>query len=121
MDERRAEARMLCADMVTIRWNDAFGRRHEETALLEDIAPHGACLQVERALPFDTELVLEHPKARMTGTVRYCVYREIGYFVGVHFTPDSEWSRSKFTPQHLLDLEQLVMESVRKASKRGQS
>jgi hypothetical protein len=119
MDERRADARMLCADMVTIRWNDAAGRPHQDTALLEDIAPHGACLQVELALPLNLEITLEHPKAVMRGSVRYCVYREIGYFVGVQFTPDSEWSRSKFTPQHLLDLEQLVIESVRKASKRG--
>src|SRR5438067_2273586 len=79
MDERRADARMLCADMVMIGWNDAAGRPHEDTALLEDIAPHGACLQVDLALPLDTEIIMEHPKARMRGTVRYCVYREIGY------------------------------------------
>jgi hypothetical protein len=121
MDERRAEARMLCADMVTVRWNDAAGHPHEDTALLEDIAPHGACLQVERALPLNTEIALVHVKARMRGAVRYCVYREIGYFVGVQFTADSEWSRSKFTPQHLLDLEQLVMQSARKALKREKS
>lgn len=112
---------MLCADMVTIRWNDTKGRPHQDTALLEDIAQHGACLQVERALPLDTEIALEHSKARMRGAVRYCVYREIGYFVGVQFTPDSEWSRSKFTPQHLLDLEQLVLDSASKASKRRRS
>jgi hypothetical protein len=119
MDERRADARLLCADMVNVVWSDAAGRRHKATALLEDIATHGACLQLERALPLDTMITLEHPKAQMHGAVRYCVYREIGYFVGVQFTPDSEWSRSKFTPQHLLDLEQLVMQSVSKASQRG--
>jgi len=112
---------MLCADMVTIRWSDAAGRPHEDTALLEDIAQRGACLQVEKALPLDTEIALEHGKARMRGVVRYCVYREIGYFVGIQFTPDSEWSRSMFTPQHLLDLEQLVLDSAKKASKRNRS
>jgi hypothetical protein len=110
---------MLCADMVTVRWEDAGGRPHEDSALLEDIAAHGACLQFERALPLGTEVAVEHAKARMLGTVRYCAYREIGYFVGVQFTADSEWSRSKFTPQHLLDLEELVMQSARKALKRG--
>jgi hypothetical protein len=121
MDERRTEARMLCADMVTISWNDARGRPHQDTALLEDIATHGACLQVDVALPLDTEITVDHSKARMIGTVRYCVYREIGYFVGVQFTPDSQWSRTKFTPQHLLDLEQLVIESARRASKSGKT
>jgi hypothetical protein len=108
MEERRAEGRILCADMVNIRWTDSAGRHHRATALLEDIAPHGACLQVETAVPPDGDIVVEHAKARMHGMVRYCVYREIGYFVGVQFTPDCEWSRNKFTPQHLLDLEELV-------------
>ena len=105
--------------MLEIRWIDARGRRHQATALLEDIASHGACLQLETAVPLDTEITLEHAQARMRGSVRYCVYREIGYFVGVQFAPDSEWSRSRFTPQHLLDLEELVMRSIQKASRRG--
>ena len=93
MGERRKEPRMLCADMVDIRWKDAAGRQHRATALLEDIAPHGACLQVERALPLETEIVIDHPKAQMRGAVRYCAYRDIGYFLGLQFTPDSEWSQ----------------------------
>ncbi len=109
---------MLCADMVDIRWQDAAGRCHRATALLEDIAPHGACLQVEKALPLETEITIEHPKAQMRGAIRYCAYRDIGYFLGVQFTADSEWSKHKFSPQHLLDLEELVMRSVKKASKR---
>ena len=109
---------MLCADMVDIRWKDAAGRQHRATALLEDIAPHGACLQVEQALPLETEIVIDHPKAQMRGAVRYCAYRDIGYFLGLQFTPDSEWSQHKFTPQHMLDLEDLVMRSLKKASKR---
>jgi hypothetical protein len=40
--------------------------------------------------------------------VRYCVYREIGYFAGVEFEPQSKWSRKTYKPQHLLDLQQLV-------------
>ena len=109
---------MLCADMVDIRWKDRTGRLHRATALLEDIAAHGACLQVEQALPLETEITIEHPKAEMRGAVRYCAYRDIGYFLGLQFTGDSEWSRSKFTPQHLLDLEDLVMRSMKKASSR---
>jgi len=119
MEERRTEARLLCADMVTVRWQDAQGRPQKLPALLEDIAPHGACVQLEKALPLETEIAVEHAKARMRGTVRYCVYREIGFFVGVQFTADCEWSRTIFSPQHLLDLEQLVMQSAKKALKRG--
>jgi hypothetical protein len=116
MQERRAESRILCADMVNVRWKDANGRQCQATALLEDIAPHGACLQLDTALPLHVDLILEYGKIRMEGAVRYCVYRDIGYFIGVQFMSDSEWSRSKFTPQHLLDLEELVMRHARKSA-----
>jgi hypothetical protein len=121
MDERRKEARMLCADMVDICWKDAKGRPQRATALLEDIAPHGACLQVDKALPLETEITIEHPKAQMRGAVRYCAYRDIGYFLGLQFSADSEWSKHKFTPQHLLDLEELVMRSATNATRRKRS
>lgn len=109
---------MLCADMVDIRWKDRAGRMHRTTALLEDIAPHGACLQLEQALPLETEITIEHPQAQMRGAVRYCAYRDIGYFLGLQFTAGSEWSKKKFTPQHMLDLEELVMRSATRASRR---
>ena len=108
---------MLCADMVDVCWT-AGGRRNRTTALLEDISVHGACLQFEMELPLGAELTIEHGEIRMQGTVRYCVYREIGYFVGIEFQQGSEWSRSRFTPEHMLDLEQLVLRSARRASKR---
>src|SRR5262245_16068272 len=114
MDERRAYPRLLCADMVAVRWSDSRGRVHYVTALLEDIAAHGACLQLEKPLPIDTAITLEHAKGEMKGIVRYCLYREIGYFVGIQFAQDSKWSKSRFVPQHLLDLEQLVMRQVKK-------
>lgn len=100
--------------MVEIRWEDAGGRSRHATALLEDIATHGACLQLDQALPIDTLIMIEHAKGEMRATVRYCIYQEIGYFLGIQFTSDSAWSRSRFTPQHLLDLEELVMRRAKK-------
>jgi hypothetical protein len=109
---------MLCADMLEVSWTDAGGRKHRSTALLEDISAHGACLQLEGELPLGTGVEIEHPKARMRGVVRYCVYREIGYFVGVEFSADCVWSQSTFKPEHMLDLEQLVLRSAGRPSKR---
>ena len=51
------------------------------------------------------------PKKEFAGVVRYCVYREIGYFTGVQFDSDSRWSKAKYRPQHLLDLERLLERS----------
>jgi hypothetical protein len=103
MQERRSEVRMLCADMVEVCWNDQAGRTRKATGLLEDISPRGACLQMET-----DEIHWGSPQQAFTGRVRYCVYREIGYFVGVEFKPESRWSKKIYRPQHLLDLQQLI-------------
>ena len=110
----------MCADMVDVCWKDAGARSRRSTALLEDISQHGTCLQLERELPLGTVITIEVGKVRLTGTIRYCVFREIGYFLGVEFEQDSEWSQEKFQPQHLLDLEKLVKRAAKKAAKREQ-
>jgi len=108
MDERRSEVRMLCADMVDVRWRDRSGSEQQTTAILEDISPSGACLQMEAPIPLGVELHWDQPKQKFQGCVRYCVYREIGYFVGVEFEASFKWSKKAFKPQHLLDLRTLV-------------
>jgi hypothetical protein len=107
-DERRAEVRMLCADMVDVFWKDQAGRRQRAVGLLEDIAASGACLQLETPVPLGVEIRWQSPRRQFTGHVQYCVYREIGYFIGVEFDSASRWSKKAYTPQHLLDLQQLV-------------
>lgn len=99
---------MLCADMVEVQWRDQAGRKWQGTGLLEDISPAGACLQVEAAIPLGAEIRWESCRKRFEGVVRYCVYREIGYFVGVEFHLGSRWSKKEYRPQHLLDLRHLV-------------
>ena len=99
---------MLCADMVEVSWKDEFGKKRRMTGLLEDISPSGACLQLETAVPIGVELRWASPKQEFRGHVRYCVYREIGYFVGVEFESTSKWNKRAYRPQHLLDLQRLV-------------
>jgi hypothetical protein len=107
-DERRSEVRMLCADMVEVYWKDHAGRKRRETGLLEDISQSGACLQLEAPVPLGISIHWESPKRQFTGRVQYCVYREIGYFIGVEFDSGSKWCQSAYKPQHLLDLQQLL-------------
>lgn len=99
---------MLCADMVEIRWRDRSGKQRQATALLEDISPMGACLQLEGPVPLGVEIGWDSPKQFFAGYVRYCVYREIGYFVGVEFGKSTRWSKQTYRPQHLLDLQRLA-------------
>jgi hypothetical protein len=108
MEERRNESRMLCADMIEVSWVEHSGRRRTATALLEDISPSGACLQFEAPVPLGARLRWSSPKQEFVGVVRYCHYREIGYFVGVEFHDGSRWSEQAYQPQHLLDLKKLM-------------
>src|SRR6185312_1680960 len=103
MDERRVEPRMMCADMVEVSWRDNAGKRRTAMALLEDIATSGACLQLETPVPNGAVVEWSSPNQEFKGTVRYCVYREIGYFVGVAFNSTSKWSQYAYEPQHLFD------------------
>ena len=103
---------MLCADMVEVCWKEEAGRKYRSTALLEDISPSGMCLQFEVPVPVGAQVQVHCPGEKLTGKVRYCTYREIGYFVGVELEPSSRWSRRQFEPQHLLDLEELVRRSA---------
>ena len=77
----------------------------------------GRCLQFDQPMPLQTELRITYPKGELMGKVRYCVYREIGYFLGVEFEPGCKWSARHFKPQHLLDPRRLVIRSVNRASK----
>jgi hypothetical protein len=99
---------MLCADLVDIQWKDKAGKTRRAIANLEDISLSGACLQLEQPLPLTTLLRISHANGELQGIVRYCVYREIGYFMGVQFAPGSRWSRRQFRPQHLFDPRKLV-------------
>jgi hypothetical protein len=99
---------MLCADLVDVRWKDQSGRTRRGVANLEDISLSGACLQVDRPVPHGTILRMSYPNGELSGIVKYCVFREIGYFLGVEFEPGSRWSQRHFRPQHLLDPRRLV-------------
>ena len=103
MKERRIEPRLLCADLIELDWTDANGRRHRDVANLEDISATGVCLQLENAVPLNTGVTLRLPEDDLVGIVRYCVHREIGYYLGVEFAEGTRWSASMFKPQHLLD------------------
>lgn len=116
MYNRRSETRLLCADLVDINWKDKGGRTRRAVANLEDISGSGACLQTDVPVPLQTVLRISLPKGELQGTVRYCVYRQIGYFLGLEFEPGHRWSVRTFKPQHLLDPRRLVARAISRAA-----
>lgn len=99
---------MLCADIVDVRWREKSGRSRRAVANLEDISLSGACIQLETQIPTSTFVRISYPKGEFSGVVRYCMFKEIGYFVGIQFDAGCKWSKNSFKPLHLLDPRTLV-------------
>jgi len=104
MKEKRLENRFLCADLVQINWVTGPGEFRRAEGVLEDISRLGACVQVEEAVPPGARISIITGENLLSGCVSYCVYREYGYFVGIHFADETTWSSSNFEPQHLTNL-----------------
>jgi len=112
MDERRNDYRLLCADLVDVSWEDDRGRRCRRVANLEDISLSGICLQVEKPISTGTPVTISYGDGHLKGAIRYCAYRDIGYFLGVQLDEDCRWSSQHYKPQHLVDPRELVERTV---------
>jgi hypothetical protein len=115
MQERRVDSRLLCAELVELIWIDPNGHQRRRVANLEDISVTGACFQAENPMACGTPVSLRYGGGQLSGTVRYCLYQGIGYFLGVEFDEGCRWSRKQFRPRHLLDLQQLVKPAARRS------
>jgi hypothetical protein len=105
--ERRFEGRYLCADVVHV--SRIIGDRIRTIeAVLEDISPLGACVQVEEDIPLGSEVVLMAGDKGLGGVISYSVYRDYGFFAGIHFQDEAHWSSGIFVPDHLTNLQSLA-------------
>jgi len=128
MSERRYESRFLCADLVRVEWKADSGTGalpgaggdslRTVEAVLEDISALGACVQVEDPIPSGIAVSISFGAGntaersgdvRLSGSVSYCAYRDYGYFVGIQFSNETRWSSGIFEPQHLTNLEALML------------
>ena len=87
--------------MLEVEWTDREGQFRLATALLEDICPLGLCLQLDVELPLNAVVVLNMNGVATRAMVQYCQWREIGFFAGLIFPPNSPWSLDRFAPKHL--------------------
>ena len=107
---------MLCAELVDVHWKDQNGKTKRVVANLDDISLTGACVQSEKPVPVGTSVHVSYPKGELPGTVRYCVFREVGYFVGIEFAPECRWSLRQYRPKHLLDPHSLANKAAARES-----
>lgn len=108
IQERRTNNRLLCAELVEAVWTDHRGVVRRKVANLEDISLSGVCLQLESAVLPGTQMAVHYGDGKLVGTVRYCMFRDGGHFLGVQLEEGSKWSTKHFRPRHLVDPEKLV-------------
>ncbi|HYR83811.1 MAG TPA: PilZ domain-containing protein [Terriglobia bacterium] len=104
MKQRRENNRDMCAELLTVRWTDHDGLSQSVVATLEDISATGACLQMEHSILPGTEVCLHYPNGEYMGKVKYCIYQDLGYLLGIAFDEGYRWSKTDFEPLHLLEL-----------------
>jgi PilZ domain len=113
--DKRTETRVLCSQLVAVKWTDSEGSAQDCLANLEDISTSGACLQSERPISVKTRVRIAYGGGHLSGTVRYCVYRAVGYFLGIQFDPGTRWTDARFRPEHLTDVREMFNKSVRRS------
>ena len=104
MHNNRTESRLLCSHLLQVEWVDRNGISQRRFANLEDISVHGACVQLERPVSINTPVRISHDHGCKDGRVRYCLFRDGSYFVGLQFNDGDDWSVEEFRPQYLLDI-----------------
>src|SRR5438552_1321994 len=94
MLDRRAEPRLLCADVVAIEWTDKSGHICHCAANLEDISQSGLGLQVEHPLPLLTTVHISHERGELVGRVKSCVLRHSGTYWVLSLSKGSDGRRA---------------------------
>jgi len=117
--DRRAEDRHLCAQLVGVKWTDCDQRAKDCLAVLEDISTSGACLRNEQPIPVNTRIRIAYGGGHLPGVVRYCSFREAGFFLGIQFDPDTRWSDERFRPESLTEVRDLYYQSIRRNQPRA--
>ena len=71
----------------------------------------------KRKSPSEQTIELAIAAWTFQGHVRYCAYRDYGYFVGFHFAQESVWSSDTVMPRHLTNLQALSKRGLAKRNR----
>jgi hypothetical protein len=97
---KRSEKRLLCSDLVRIRWVDGQSVRREEIVVLEGYSDSGASVLTGIPIGAGTPVTLCGREEEYRATVRHCGQAQNGYLVGLNFGDQPR----NYVPEHLLDV-----------------
>jgi hypothetical protein len=115
--QRRLEDRGLCADLIKMAWVPEPTLPKSDWAILGDISPSGACLEIEEPIPVNAIVVLEFGAERCEAVVQYCKYDKVNYLLGVEFKEGYRWSSNRWEPKHLVQFHLLQAGKLQEAGK----
>ena len=96
--------RLLCSDLIKVRWMDRQGPPREEIAVVEGYSVSSASLFMGVSIGDGTPVTLCAGDEEFRATVRHCVPAPNGYLAWVDF-----WEQPKsYLPEHLLDPSRLI-------------
>lgn len=101
-ENRRRSHRLLCSDLISVRWEGQRGRTCREAAVLEDYSPTGASLSIETRIDPGIAVTIVTAWESFGAIVRRCEWRDRGYFLGIEFD-EPRSHETAFVPDHLLD------------------
>jgi hypothetical protein len=96
--------RLLCSELIRIRWLDCQGARREEVAVLEGYSISRASLFMGVSIGESTPVTLFGGDEEFRATVRHCVSAPNGYLAWVDFREQPQG----YLPEHLLDPSRLI-------------
>lgn len=100
--EQRTDRRLLCSDLVTVRWIGAREFQREEVAVLEDYSKIGAGLFMPVRIDPGTTISVRTGWESIAAIVRHCSWRDDGYLLGIEFEQARD-GEEVYVPEHLLD------------------
>ena len=104
---RRTADRLLCSDLITVRWSGGRGIQRREAAVIEDYSPVGASLSIETKIEPGTAITLQTDWETFGAVVRHCQWRDQAYLLGIEFD-EPRLEEDSFVPDHLLDPNELI-------------
>jgi hypothetical protein len=103
MAKQTSPARDWCSELISVVRVNRNGASEAVPGNLEEIGEQSALVLTECPLPVGTRVHIACRAHVLRGNTSSCEYNpRLGYFVEIDLAPASRWSRSWFSPRHLL-------------------
>src|ERR1700734_82951 len=93
------DPRYLCSELVTLKVNSTAS-----IVNLEEIWREGAILESEDAVEDGVAVEMQCRDVLFVGRVIRVEHHEFGWRIEVEFSPETPWNKTRFQPQHMLDV-----------------